>query len=125
MASPLPMKRPVPIAPPRPIMTICVLERPRCRPLSRSLIETGFMRPLQLVGVSWSDDSHRAPGAARSDDRAAPETASSGRNLSELARDAQPDRAGPHGEQRVRVLARVDGGDSRALVRHVAGEHGE
>src|SRR5262245_60170945 len=36
------MNSPVPIAPPRPIMTIWALERPRLRPLSRSLIEVGF-----------------------------------------------------------------------------------
>src|SRR5215469_4934738 len=44
MARPLPMNRPVPMAPPSPIITICVLPRPRCNPVSRSAIGRGFMR---------------------------------------------------------------------------------
>ncbi len=40
------MKSPVPIAPPSPIMTICVLLSPRLSPLSRSLISAAvLMRP--------------------------------------------------------------------------------
>src|ERR1700752_1949439 len=44
MASPRPMNRPVPIAPPSPIITICALPRPRRNPVSRSLIGRDFMR---------------------------------------------------------------------------------
>src|SRR5215469_15407921 len=43
MASPLPMNRPVPMAPPSPIITICVLPRPRRNPVSRSAIGRDFM----------------------------------------------------------------------------------
>src|SRR5947207_5782081 len=72
MASPLPMNRPVPIAPPSPIITIYVLPRPRCSPLSRSLIETDFMRcgagtqrPPASVIVG---DAGVVPGADHADD---------------------------------------------------------
>src|SRR5262245_40690803 len=44
MASPLPMNRPVPMAPPSPIITIWVLPRPRRNPVSRSVIGRRFMR---------------------------------------------------------------------------------
>src|SRR4029077_9492281 len=50
MASPLPMKRPVPMAPPSPIMTIWPLLKPRCNPPSRSAIE-GRTRGASVVIV--------------------------------------------------------------------------
>jgi hypothetical protein len=40
------MNNPVPMEPPSPIITIWALESPRCRPLSRSLIEFRMCEPV-------------------------------------------------------------------------------
>src|SRR5579862_3799346 len=62
MASPLPMKSPVPIAPPSPIRTIWVWPRSRLRPLSRWLIETRF--PVSVI----VGDAGIVAGADHADD---------------------------------------------------------
>src|SRR5690348_9617342 len=77
MASALPMNRPVPIAPPSPIITICVLPRPRRSPVSRSMIGRDFMRYGDRTGTGLRRATARSvvvrnagvvPGADHTDD---------------------------------------------------------
>ena len=56
MATPLPMNRPVPIAPPRPIITSCALLKSLCRPASRLAIADASGAAVgdgDVFGIYW------------------------------------------------------------------------
>src|SRR6185437_354345 len=118
MASPLPMNRPVPMAPPSPIITIWALLKLRCSPCSRSLI--GFVCMAPATWPHRTDRSAPAPGAAAFHKRLSRAPGAGRAMVSELARDGKANRARLDGQQRIGVLRRVDRRDLRALVRQIA-----
>src|SRR5581483_8953950 len=115
------MNRPVPMAPPSPIITIWDLLRPRCRPCSRSLIGFGCMRFPSRDSTTAVPPAVRT-GACFTSGPPGPTLMES--ILSELARHGKADGARLHGQQSIRILRRVDSRDLRTLVGQVACEGG-
>src|SRR6267142_4584221 len=104
MATPLPMFRSVPIAPPRPIITSCARLRSLWRPASRLAIAAASTAALDLRGRQGKH-AQRASGAVDDLERRSDHHGSGGRQVLEIgeARETEPVRsvhdavAGKHG----------------------------